>query len=190
MVVLAACGRIDFATVGDGGAVASGTITHVQAFVQLQGSSGAASHTFTAQATAVGDLVLVHEYCRVTPLATGVMIAAPGWSFVQLGATANAAGENAASFAAIAPDTASATFTVTWATTGCIDTDDIGDEFGGSFVPATAIDSHDEETGDNDCVAHVTTRHSGDAVWAACTTLAVSGLGTGYTLGADDGHGD
>ena len=192
IAMLAACGRFDFDASLDATPPISGPITHANAFVNVQSSALSTTHTFAASAQAAGDLVLLHIYCGSVDAATSMTLTAPNWAFTELGQIGNdSVGEYVYTVAAIAPDTTSATFTVVWTTTsGCQTSDDLGDEFGGTYDLATAIDSHDETTGDNDCVASVTTRHADDAVWAGCTTLTVSGIATGYTKGADDGHGD
>jgi hypothetical protein len=152
--------------------------------------------TFTAQALAAGDAIALHVECDdATGTATGVSVAGPaGWSFQELGSIVTSSGEFATSFGAIAPDTALATFTVTWTIPMCsVAIVELGDELannapgGGSLT----FDAHAETSGTGDCLGSITTAHADEAIWAACTTIsAVSSVGAGFTKGADDGSGD
>ena len=69
----------------------------------------------------------------------------------------------------------------------------IGDEFANVDVTGgtTTFDGHVETTGTGDCAASLATSHPGDAVWAACSSYGeVTGVGLGFTKGADNADGD
>ncbi len=183
---LAGCGRVGFDSEG---AFATGTISWVQVFVAHGQLTSSASDTFTAAAREAGDAIVIHTYCTTNTPPTAVALAAPGWTFTQVGPFSGSAANTdwAATFGAFAPDTASATFTVTWAgTPRCKFQDELGDELAG----AAAFDAHDEAYGANgNCAGALTTGAAGEAVWAACSGN-VSGTGAGYTKSADDTNND
>jgi hypothetical protein len=186
--VVAACGRVDFGALTDVAPGNAPAVAWVQPFTaKFTPTTSTLSDTFTAAAAQAGDAVVIHAYCHnSTP--TGVSIAAPGWSFALLG-LGGSNGYFAASLGAIAPDAASATFTVTWTSaTNCDFIEEIGDEFTGNS--AMPFDAHAETATMGACDATVITQSANDAVWGACTTNFVSAVGPGFSKGADDGDGD
>ncbi|HEX3758170.1 MAG TPA: hypothetical protein VHW23_05670 [Kofleriaceae bacterium] len=206
MAALGACGRIDFAAVPDAGSVldpapdaASGAppprVAYVGPFVQRDGSARA-TDTFTAQAHAAGNAIVIQVSCGATAIPTAVSVAAAGWSFTQLGPiTASArSAQRSATFAAIAPDTVGVTVTVTWTGSTCnTSSNQIGDEFAMTDPAGGMItfDGFNATQGTGNCTGSVTTGHEGDAVWAACNTqTSVTAIGTGFVKGADDDVGD
>ncbi len=132
---------------------------------------------------------MLHTYCTSNTAPTAVSLTAPGWTIMPIGPLAGSAANTdwVASFGAIAPDTASATFTVTWTgTPRCQFMDELGDE----FTNAIAFDAHAETFGaDGDCTASLTTGATGEAVWAACSGN-VSASGAGFIKAADDTQDD
>jgi hypothetical protein len=202
LLAVAACGRVGFASMPDGGSDGGGPparIAHVAPFVQRNGGVGA-SESFTAQAHAAGDAIVIQVGCGSSAPPTGVAVSAPGWTFTQLHAITSStiSNENAATFGAIAPDTNSVTVAVSWQGSGAcnISKNDVGDEFamtdpaGGSITFDAAMQTEDSGTKGN-CVGTVSTGHAGDAVWAACDSAAsVQGVSAGFSKGADDGVGD
>jgi len=200
LVLVSACGRIDFEARGsasdaahdDGTAV--GPVSWVKTFVETGGGNPTLPYTFTASATA-GDAVVLQVFCASNNAPTGVTLAAPGWTFTQLGAIvgSTASGYWGTSFGAIAPDAAPATFTVTWpGATPCNFIDELGDEFAGAAPSggAATFDAHAELISSGECTTTLTTRDANEAVWAACTINTVISVGAGYTKSADDSDGD
>jgi hypothetical protein len=193
-LVVAACGRIGFDPGGassDGGADAvrddtsGGAIAWRQSFAKVQAGQ---SSSVSGQAMAVNDLVIFHVDCGSGGTPTVVTVTAPGWTFTQIAPTfGGPLGLWTAVFVGYAPDTAPTTITAQWTGLTCTgDNEILGDEFANADV-----DAHAETTGTGDCVATVASSHANDAVWAACASGAqLAALGTGYTLGADDGTGD
>ena len=198
MVAFASCGRVDFDSVPSDGAGDDGPsvpITWVQVFAQHAATPAGALDQFQAAAAHAGDAIVVHLYCTSNIAATGATLTAPGWTFTPIGPFSGSVSDTdyVASFGALSPDTATATFSVAW--TGnphCDFVDELGDEFanvdptGGT----TTFDAHDETLGaTGDCQTTLTPGSAGDMVWAACSGQ-VSALGAGYTKGADDGNTD
>ena len=189
-LLAAGCGRVDFDELVDALSGPSIPITHAQVVVAMETSNGAAEHTFAATAAVAGDLVVIHTYCGSVDALVDVTITAPGWTMVDVGGV-DSAQLHAHTIAAIAPDTKPATFDVAWTTSACVDTDDLGDELAGPvFTLPESIDDHVESSGTGDCTGNMTTHHAGDAVWAGCTSFSVTSPQPGFTLGADDQHGD
>ncbi len=186
--ITASCGRIDFDPLGDGALPPS--ISHVAPFAATQ-ISGNTVTTFTAHAQQAGDTVLLAVTCQNgTP--TAVSVTASGWTFSQAGPVAGATSNRyIASFAATAPDTAAATFTVTWTSpTSCGGMNEIADEFAASGG-AIAIDAHAEAFTGSTPAAMLTTMADNDLVWGACSSSGtLQAPGAGYTKGGDDGHDD
>jgi hypothetical protein len=176
----------------DGAAPA--TITWIQPFVQ-QTIGPAASDSFTAQAQAAGDAIVLHVECASVVTQPTVTVTAPGWTFEQLEAPAGGSGPMfwSAAFGAFAPDTLPTTVTVTWSSMCNFALDELGDEFA-NIDPAggaSTFDAHLQTSGTGDCSAAIAIGHDHDAVWAACTSQGmVMGVGAGYTKGADDSLGD
>ena len=196
---LASCGRIGLDTPARGAIDGpSSTIAYVGPVAQRE-FGPSASDTFALQASAAGDAILVAASCnRPSAAPTTVSLAASGWSFAQLDPITSAAHAGggmyyAASFVAIAPDTIATTATVTWSATCSGSSDEIGDELAGNDPSGGAItfDSHVVAAGFGDCTASLETLHDDDAIWAACfSESSLSGVGPGFTKGADDQDGD
>jgi hypothetical protein len=200
LVILAGCGRIDFdvttgPSLGDGGGeMTPSVISWVQSFAHM---GTGPTHTTMIQAQNAGDAIVFHIECGDnTAMPTGVTITSPGWTFAAIGSLAGslAAGGWGQTFGAIAPDTAAATLTVTWAGTTCFNgTPDLGDEFAGNDQTGGSItfDGHAEASGSGDPNIIITTGNARDAVWAgAASSSMLQGIGAGYTMGANDGGGD
>ena len=137
----------------------------------------------------------MHVFCTSNTLVTGVTLAAPGWTFTQVGPFTGSITNTdyAASFGAIAPNTTTTTFDVSWAgNPHCDFVNEIGDEFANADATGgtTTFDAHDEALGaTGNCRATLTPGSAGHMVWAACSGK-VSTVGTGCTKGADDGNDD
>jgi hypothetical protein len=196
LCLLAACGRVGFATeraaagdatsdtVGDG----PPGIVYVGPVAQRYPGMGPAD-TFALQAGAAGDAIVMMVACAGSGTPTGVTVTAAGWTFTSLDpltidSFAQIAG---ASFAAIAPDTAATTVSVTWTSNCNRGKTEVADE----FASTTGVDVHAAAQGTGNCTTSVTTGHAGDAVWAACySATTLTSIGAGFTLGATDSHGD
>ena len=202
--MLGACGRLDFDAVSVfGGAmdVALDTtppavISHVGVFVARSPGAGTTTDTFTVQAHAAGNAIVMQVACAATATPTSVSVTAPGWTWTQMGPIlANAASkERAAIVVAIAPDANPVQLTIQWAGSTCSSSvNDLGDEFAMTDPAGGAItfDSAVQTEGQGTCTGMITTGHDADAVWAACdTSNSVSGVGAGFTKSADDNNGD
>jgi hypothetical protein len=170
-------------------------IVYVGTFVQRSPGAGN-PESFTAQARAPGNAIVLQVSCAGNAVPTGVKVTAAGWMFTQLGAIVASASsaQRSATFAAIAPDTLPATIAVSWTGSACgQSTNDLGDEFAMTDPAGGAItfDSSRTVMGNGDCAGSITTGHAGDVVWAACNTdSAVHAVGPGFIKGADDGAGD
>jgi len=197
--LLAACGRVGFEAdhptagdaAGDASDGAASGIAYVGAVAQQYPGMGA-TDAFTLQATAAGDAIVMMVACAGSGTPTAVTVTAPGWTFVSLDpvTTDSAAQISAASFAAVAPDTAPATISVAWTSTNCNrGKTEVADEF--TRTASSPIDAHAAAQGTGNCTTSVTTGHAGDAVWAACySATMLTATGAGFMLGATDSHGD
>lgn len=213
-LVVGACGRLGFEPAShDGSAAAAidttaatdassagdGTNAAAIAFVgspiQHTGPMGA-SDTVTLQATNAGDALVFLIACAGSQTPTGVTLAAPNWAFTPLSPlTLNAVGQvYAASFGAIAPDTAAVTLTINWASSNCNrGQSTLADELTNTDPTGstTTFDAHNEASGAGDCTTTVTTGNANDAVWAGCyAATSVTAAGPGYTKSAADTVGD
>src|SRR5215467_15370746 len=172
-----------------------GGVTHQKVFIQQSRNATGLTDTFTAQANAANDAIIVGVLCgnggSSTP--TNATLTAPVWTFTRLGTIVGASSWNAV-FGAIAPNTSSTTFTVTWtAATNCTFIGELGDEFSGNDTTGgtTTFDNTAQTSMANSgCTLNITTGNADDAVWGACWANPVTAVGTGYTLGANDGAGD
>jgi hypothetical protein len=111
-------------------------------------------------------------------------VAAPGWTFDELGPSTFSEQVAFDSFGAIAPDTAAATVTVT--SSAPCDVVLLGDELTGNDRTGgkTTFDAHVIASGNGDCVDQIQIGHDDDAVWSACWTAGnVIDLG-GFDAGA------
>lgn len=207
-LVPGACGRVDFDAQVDAGRVPGpapapdaapdappSRIAYVGPFVQRSPGTGP-NESFTAQAHAAGNAVVIQVACAGNAVPTAVSVAAPGWSFMQLGPiTASSSSlERAATFAAIAPDAIGTTVTVTWGGSNCNSSkNELGDEFAMTDPTGGTItfDGVNATEGTGNCTGTVTTGHTGDVVWAACDSQnSVTAVGAGFLKGADDNAGD
>jgi hypothetical protein len=202
LVGVAACGRIGLdATARDGGAGSSDAssetparIAWVNSFVAKSNPAGT-QDAFAITATAAGQAFVLHVECD-SMVPTTVTATAPGWTFTPIGSPfgmpLGTSGLWAASFGAIAPDTATVTLTVAWSVTCAFKTElgdvfDLVDPSGGAIT----FGAHVETIGNGNCAATVTTPDADDAVWAACTAKSmISGAAPKYTKASDDGVGD
>jgi hypothetical protein len=214
-LVVGACGRLGFEPAAhDGSAVASidtsaasdatddgadganaAAIAFVGSPIQHTGPMGA-SDTVTLQATNAGDALVFLVACAGSQTPTGVTIAAPNWAFTPLSPlTLNTVGQvYAASFGAIAPDTAAVTLTINWASSNCNrGQSTLADELTNvdPTGSTTTFDAHEQASGAGDCTTSVTTGNANDAVWAGCyAATSVTAPGAGYTKSAADTVGD
>ncbi len=197
VLALVSCGRVDFDPPGDGGTDAgpSAPIAWVKVFAAHSAMPGSGIDQFQAAAARAGDAIVVHVYCTSNSAPTGVTLVAPNWTFTEVGSFSGSMTDTdyIASFAAIAQDTTTATFDVSWAgNPHCNFVDELGDEFANADATGgtTTFDAHDEALGaTGDCGATLTPGRAGDMVWAACSGQ-VSMVGMGYMKGADDGNTD
>lgn len=203
---LLGCGRFGFDALADAsGAPGPGLdaardapasrIAYVGPFVQRSPGTGP-NESFTAQAHAAGNAVVIQVSCAANAVPTAVSVVAPGWSFLQLGPiTASARSQQrSATFVAIAPDAIGVTVTVTWSGSTCNGSkNEVGDEFAMTDPAGGTItfDGVSATEGTGNCTGTVTTGHAGDAVWAACNSDdSVTAVGPGFRKGADDRVGD
>ena len=207
LLLVASCGRVGFGSergsvdgsndgsIGDGSIDAppiNSAIQYVAPIVQQVTAAGG-TDTFQLHALNAGDAIAIMVGCGGSQVPTGVTLTAPGWTFapaspMQAFKTAQI---YAASFVAIAPDTALVTATVTWASGNCNRADtELADEFSG-VDPVTPFDAHAEASGGGNCTTTVTTANAGDTVWGGCYsgTMAM-GIGSGFQPGGTDGNGD
>jgi hypothetical protein len=208
-LALVGCGRVGFEGLADaGGAPKPGPgpdpvpdapvsrIAYVGPFVQRSPPGTGPNESFTAQAHAAGNAVVIQVSCAANAVPTAVSVVAPGWSFSQLGPiTASASSQQrSATFVAIAPDAIGVTVTVSWSGSTCNGSkNDVGDEFAMTDPAGGTItfDGVAATEGTGNCTGTVKTGHAGDAVWAACNSDdSVTAVGAGFRKGADDHVGD
>jgi hypothetical protein len=162
----------------------------------VSGCNNVATDTFTYTANATGNGVLIYLTCGGATLPTNVTLAASGWTLTQVGAiSGNSTGGWVSVFKAYAPNTSSATFTITWtvATGNCGGfMNDMIDEFSGvdatNFVDASIVTNGNGTSNSCNTLA-VTPVASNDGLWFACddTVSAVTGS---YTEGNHDTQSD
>ena len=209
LALLGGCGRLGFGVEGsaiggnDGGPANDGSSSHdaavgpiryVGSFAKQSSVLPSDTYMFTAAAAAAGDLVLAQVGCNASSGGAGAYtITATGWDFEPLGPGFGAAVKEigARAFAAIAPDTAPAMFSVL-AGEDC-ELELIADEFG-NVAPgglAAAIDAHADAIGQGSCSAQLTTVHANVVLWAACTGgLALGPAEAGFTMTSSTPDGD
>ncbi len=206
-VLATACGRIGFTppkpdalTDVEADASLDGTsgdppamISWLQPFVQRHRGSGT-SDSFTAQAGA-GHAVVMQVACATGGTPSSVAVSAPGWNFRPIDPLFNSPTQGvwAATFGAMSPSASSVTVSVVWAVSDCVGgIAELGDEFANAEPAGGAMtfDAHVQTLGTGNCTATVTTGYPNEAVWGACLAVAVTGVGSGYTLGANDSAGD
>ncbi|MEO6775861.1 MAG: hypothetical protein ABI467_23070 [Kofleriaceae bacterium] len=189
------CGRVGFDPIGpiDAPSDAPAALAWVKVF-GVSGQDSGTTDTITGHAEHAGDAIVVHAYCGAATMPTAVTLEASGWTFAQLNPIAGSPTPQdwAAGFGAIAPDTATTTFTVTWTVASCgFGLDTLSDELtnndptGGS----TTFPAHAEAYGTGDCVTQIPSGPPGDMIWAGCSA-GVLGTGPGFSKGADDGGGN
>ncbi len=170
------------------------TVRWVKVFT-TGGVTGTTTDTFTARADRAGDAILIHAYCGgpgAPP--SGASITATGWSFAMLSPVTGSSSQAdwAVAFAAIAPNTTAATFTVRFTTASCsAGLASLGDEFTNNNLTggATTFVEHAEAFGQDDCTVALSPGQSGDAVWGGCSA-GVLDVGPGFVKGTDDGGGN
>lgn len=205
LCLLVACGRLGFddASHGSGsaadasadGSTISDAIAFVASPIQHTGPK-AAVDTVMFQATHAGDALLILVACASAQQPTAVTLSAPNWAFTPLSPlTANTAGQvYAASFGAIAPDTAAVTLSISWTSSSCNRGQSaLGDELANvdPTGSTTTFDNHAEASGAGNCATTVTTGNANDAVWSGCyAATSVTAPGAGYTKSAADMVGD
>lgn len=166
----------------------------VKIFVESQMKPAGPAATFMASATNLGDAIVVQLSCTSSTPPTAISISAPNWTFTTLSPIFGSSSTGwAASVVAIAPDTATASFTVQWAGASCVYTNEIGDEFTNNDRTGGTVtfDGYASGSGVGDCASTLTTGSPDEAVWGACTSqTTVTAVGMGYTKSADDGAGD
>jgi hypothetical protein len=189
LAATSACGRIGFDSAGPvaGDATSDGALPdggmasragYVGAFATQMQPGASTPFTFPAAAARAGDLVLFQVVCMNGSYGPST-ITAPGWTITAVGQRAGSPVREVGvdSFAAIAPDTAPATFTVTF---GSCDLTVFAEEFanvaGGSLG---AIDVVANSVGS--CTTSITTMHANDTIWAACSGALVGNATPGYT---------
>jgi hypothetical protein len=207
LVVASACGRVGFDWHGDGAAgdgaaddstaggvdqLPPGNVTRISTIVAHTINSSAVD-TFTAQVQQAGHAIVILAECDTVTVPASVSLAAPGWSITPLAAMPiGGSGKYAMAFGAIAPDTVSATFTVTWPLV-CSTMDELGDELANVDPTGGATTFRGLMAGITvgNCTTSVTTSGTNDMVWAGCSGGGtLTGVGAGYMKGADDGHDD
>jgi hypothetical protein len=184
-VCLLSCGRIGFD---------ASEVTWVQSFAHSHIGSGT-QQSVEARALASGDAVVLAATCTTSTAQTGVTVSAPGWTFAPVTPLdgAAAAVHWAASFGAIAPDTAHTVVTATWDLPCDTGMTLFADEFANAAQGGgtSTFDNHAEDHGAGACTATVATSRPGEIVWGVCDAFNhASAPGPGYTKGADDGVGD
>lgn len=210
MLLLAACGRIDFADHAATGDAASdgapdaiadamtdapgaSSIAYLGPFAQRHPGAGVTTDTFTATAKAAGDVIPMMLGCGSSTRPTGVTITGTGWTFHQLSMPNGASPLWTSRIVAIAPDTAPVSITVTWSGSPCeIGSAVLADEFSGVNSTVTfGIVTGAAFNGTGNCAGMVTTTTPNEGVWASCfAASAVTAVGPGYLMGADSGGGD
>lgn len=190
------CGRVSFDLVEPIDAP-GGDAPAALAWVKVFGVSGqnvGTTDSFTVHAEHTGDAIVVHAYCGAAAMPTAVALEASGWTFTQInpivGSTSPA--DWAAGFGAIAPDTVTATFTVTWTVADCgFGLDTLSDEFTNNDPTGgtTTFSARAEAYGTGDCVTQIPSGAPGDMIWAGCSA-GVLGTGPGFSKAADDGGGN
>jgi hypothetical protein len=195
MVLLGACGRVGFdpshtgGPGGDGGGGGDGTMTgdgssgssvaYVGLFTMQMQTAAPSPFTFNAAAAQAGDLIVMQISCNgsISPPS----ITAPGWTFTEVGARASSAVKRISTdaFAAIAPDTATATFSATLGN-GC-DLQILSEEFANVAAGSiSAVDAIANAVGT--CATTVTTARADDTIWLGCAGASAGSPTSGYTL--------
>ena len=193
LLALGACGRLGFEGIeatGDGrgssspdgngsGSNDAATRANYVSSIVVSPPMGLSSYGFTATATNPGDLVVFQIACNGAPGPS--MLVSPTWTVTGVGQRSSSPVREVGvdSFAAIAPDTATASFTATF-NSGCILTI-YGAEFsnvaGGSLASIDAV-----ENLFGTCNGSVTTTNANDTIWEACSGGADGNPTPGYTL--------
>ena len=155
--------------------------------------------TFTYTPQQGNDGVLIAVGCAATTTPSSVTLSGSGWTFTQVGSILGSVGASGwfALFKAYAPNTSQVTITQTWNGLGvnlCGNgskgfMNDLVDEWKGmdptNFVDAVGTLSN----GSSGCTANVTPNAANDGLDGLCNDT-VTGVGGGYTNGANDTQGD
>jgi hypothetical protein len=172
-------------------------VSWVKVFHQARAGGNTLVQTFTGTATNANDAILF--FVQLKPSSgtlTTVTLAATGWTFTNIVTIfGDSATGYAAVFAAIAPNTSLATFTVTWsggtATSSSFD-EQLADEFTGNdrVGGTTTFDAHNSAFSDTTYAnLSVTPANNNDGVWFALSDSATNAAAP-YTKGCDDGNND
>lgn len=178
-------------------------VSYVKSIVQADDTTSLNTQSFTASASNAGDAIVVLVACGVTGTPLTVTLTATGWTFTQLGGinTGVVSGSTnvfSALFVAIAPNTSSTTFTVTWQNVGgFIEHTALGDEFTGNDQTGglATFDNFGSSfsAGSGNPSIDIVPFNNNDAVWMG-TVDGASSAGTiggnTATKGSDDGSGD
>jgi hypothetical protein len=186
-------------------AATGGPITHVSAHcsVAASGTSGTNTVAFTCAPNAANDAIVFEFQCGPstgTPSAVS-LAASPssGWTFTAMSTSLVAPpAASIATFATIAPNTTSTTFTATFTTaSNCTSySEHMSDEFAGNDTTGgtTTFYAHNlNVTGSGGCAGGASTSTSAsDVVWGECSdSLATTNWqGAGWTAGETDSNGE
>lgn len=174
---------------------ASGSGYYVGALGGNMTADTSTTFTFTYKPVTAGNAVLIWVCVApngVSP--TTCSLAASGWTFTQVGGIVNGGGNSGvgAMFAAYAPNTSTATITVTWNRAWAGFANDLVDEFSG-VNSSTIVDASNSAVGSGTPTVSVTPASNNTMVWVTCDG-AITGVGTigGMTAteGANDTEGD
>jgi len=199
IVAVVACGRLGFEdrrATGDAvdsfvvDSDSSATVTYVKPIVARH-PGGGSGDVFAIQADAPGDFIAMQVGCGDSNMApSNVSVTAPGWQFNQASPVGAFNQVYAATYYAFAPNSQSASVTVIWSTDCDIGKSVLADEFA-TQAGSAAFDGVSQPGTTGNCNGTITMQHDGNAVWAACfSRAAVSGIGAGFSPGADNGGGD
>jgi hypothetical protein len=194
VVAIVACGRVGFESRVASDAETDGalpaTIQYVKPIAQRHPGAGSAD-SFVVQASAAGNAIVLQVACSLTPPPTSLNVNAPGWSLREIGTFGTFNGLRTALFTALAPDTQPVTMTITW-NMSCAGKSELGDEFTNNALdPIAAFGAGVQSGSMGSCTSTITTERDNAAVWSACfSSLSVTAIGSGYSMGADNDGGD
>lgn len=171
----------------------SPTVTYVKPIAQRHPGAGSGD-AFSIQADAAGDFIAMQVGCGDSNTApTNILVTTSGsaWQFTKTGPLGGYNQVFAATYYAVAPDTQPTNVSVVWSTADCdIGKSVLADEFA---TPAggSAYDGANQPGGNGNCQGGLVQNHDGNALWAACFSRgSVSGIGSSFLPGADNGGGD
>lgn len=151
-----------------------------------------ATKTFTYTAATLNNAVTFFIGCAATSPAPTVTLTASGWTLTALGGgVTGPSGSYVALFGAIAPNTAAATFTITFSKSCASFMSDLEEEYNGNDTTGgtTTFDATNSGNGSGSCSITVTPANNNDGVAGFCQDT-VTAAGSGYTIGANDTSGD